>query len=277
MSVPTRVLVLLLVTLLLVAAVQVIWVTRTEASPTPESSSALVDAAPAAPMAVPVAGPAPDAGAAPDRNARDSWSTRLSPQRVSPPRPSAKSRDNLRDRSTSARSVSVHAGREGTASRSPHRDAAATETRGDRVGECSNPLVRLLYRVGFRGPNVREAWAIAMRESRGQARLGPGHPQYNGSDVGLFQWNRPSWSNAEWWDEKKLLNGHYNASIAYTMSKGGRTWGPWGLTGSGELDASRYVSVWSAWQIQAWIWEPFQRFSREFADLPAACRDLASK
>lgn len=138
------------------------------------------------------------------------------------------------------------------------------------VSACSNPLGHTLRTAGFRGRNLREAWAIAMRESSGRANLGPGSSDFNGHDWGLFQWNKPSFGGQSWWRDSKMLNGVYNARLAFRFSRGGRDWHLWGLTGSGRTSASLYSSYgWTSSQIYSWITEPFQRYYRQF---PAAAR-----
>lgn len=128
----------------------------------------------------------------------------------------------------------------------------------------SSELAAVLFDVGFRGNNLREAWAIAMRESSGDPTLGPGHPSYNGFDLGLFQLNRTAFSTQSWWDEQALLDPYYNASIAYSMSKGGRSWWPWGLDGQGNTDAGAYRSIWTQEEIDTMITIPFQKYYRAY-------------
>jgi hypothetical protein len=123
---------------------------------------------------------------------------------------------------------------------------------------CHDRLDRVLARAGFQGENRREAWAIAMRESNGvPTTVG------SGVDVGLFQFNRPTWGSASWWDESALLTADYNARIAYRLSDGGSTWAHWGLDGSGRTDASLY-GMWSDAQVWAWITEPYQRYYSQY-------------
>jgi len=118
----------------------------------------------------------------------------------------------------------------------------------------------VLYEVGFRGENLREAWAIAMRESNGDPEVGPGHWAYNGFDMGLFQLNRPSFSEQSWWYEDLLLDPHYNASVAYALSNGGRSWWPWGLDGQGRTDAGAYAPIWTEEEIDSMITVPYRKF-----------------
>lgn len=123
------------------------------------------------------------------------------------------------------------------------------------VFSCKNDLARTLYKAGFRGENLHEAWAIAMRESRGQ------EDATSGVDYGLFQFNYPTWGNVL--DYSRILDGDYNAAQAYRISKGGSTWAHWGLTGSGETDPSLY-GMWSDSQVWAWITEPYQRYYNKY-------------
>lgn len=129
---------------------------------------------------------------------------------------------------------------------------------------AADPLALVLFEVGFRGDNLREAWAIAMRESGGDPSIGPGHWAYNDYDLGLFQINRPAFSGQSWWREDLLLDAHYNASVAYALSNGGRSWWPWGLDGQGRTDAEAYEAIWTPEQIENMITIPFQKFYRQY-------------
>lgn len=93
---------------------------------------------------------------------------------------------------------------------------------------CNDPLAKSIYEQGFRGKNVKEAWAIAMRESGGR----PNAVSSTG-DYGVFQFNRAAHGRQSWWDTRKLLTRDYNVRVAYRMSVGGKWWGPWDLSGSG--------------------------------------------
>jgi hypothetical protein len=94
--------------------------------------------------------------------------------------------------------------------------------------ECKNWLVKELHKTGFRGKNLREAWAIVMRESGGREDA-----ISSTNDYGMFQFNRAAWSGQDWWDSKKLLTREYNAKVAYRISRGGKTWYPWDIDGQG--------------------------------------------
>jgi len=128
------------------------------------------------------------------------------------------------------------------------------------VEGCQNRLVQLLARAGFSGEDLREAWAISMRETGGRAEVGAGHPDFNGADFGLFQFNKPTFAGEPWWDDAALLDGDYNARVAYHLSRGGKTWYLWGLDGQGRTNPVVYASIWTSEQIDNWITRPYQKF-----------------
>jgi hypothetical protein len=94
-------------------------------------------------------------------------------------------------------------------------------------------LVGLLKAVGFKGQDLKEAWAIAQKESRGNPLSHNGNRSTGDNSYGLFQVNmlgslgdarRDKFnlaSNAE------LFNPVVNAQIAFHMSDGGRDWSAW--------------------------------------------------
>ena len=123
---------------------------------------------------------------------------------------------------------------------------------------CNDQLYRWLYDAGFRGHNIREAWAIAMRESNGKPTQ-----ISNGVDHGLFQFNRPSWGGKSWWNTQMLLTPVYNAKIAYQLSDGGNNWQPWGMGDHNEFNFTNY-GMWSEWQLYNWIVEPYQRYYAQY-------------
>lgn len=93
---------------------------------------------------------------------------------------------------------------------------------------CKNFLVKDLKEAGFKGKGLRIAWAIAMRESGGRANA-----ISSTGDYGVFQFNRAAWSDAPWWNTKKLLTRDYNIMIAYSISQKGKTFYPWDIDGKG--------------------------------------------
>ena len=125
---------------------------------------------------------------------------------------------------------------------------------------CDDKLAKILYKAGFRGENLHEAWAIAMRESNGiPTKIG------HGSDFGLFQFNYPSHYDKDWWDSEKLLDPLYNAKVAFKISDGGRDWSQWGLDGNGNTQAQLYRNYgWSQWKIDNWITIPYQKYYEQY-------------
>ena len=94
--------------------------------------------------------------------------------------------------------------------------------------QCKNWLVKHLHKAGFRGKNLREAWAIVMRESGGNEKsISSTH------DYGMFQFNYAAHHNESWWNTKKLLTRDYNTAVAYRKSQGGKTWYMWDIDGQG--------------------------------------------
>ena len=98
-------------------------------------------------------------------------------------------------------------------------------------------LVELLSAVGFKGVDLKEAWAVAKKESNGRPLAHNGNANTGDNSWGMFQINmigelgedrREKFgleTNAE------LLDPVVNASIAYYMSKGGKDWSSWhGIT-----------------------------------------------
>lgn len=98
-------------------------------------------------------------------------------------------------------------------------------------------LALMLKAVGFKGQDLKEAWAIAKKESNGQPIRFNGNTKTGDSSYGLFQINMISDLGPERRDKfnlkanSDLLNPVTNAKIAYHMSKGGQNWSAWkGIT-----------------------------------------------
>jgi hypothetical protein len=110
---------------------------------------------------------------------------------------------------------------------------AAYSLRRDQLSAAE--LKELLSLVGFKGSNLKEAWAVAMKESTGRPTSHNDNASTADNSYGLFQINMRGYlgdarrekfnlkSNAE------LLNPVLNAEIAYFMSGGGEDWGSWGI------------------------------------------------
>ena len=122
--------------------------------------------------------------------------------------------------------------------------------------KCKNKLANWIRDAGFRGHNIREAWAIAMRESNGIPTT------VSGEDYGLFQFNYSSWSNKLDWS--RILDPEYNARAAFKLSKGGKSWLPWGMRDHREWDNESYAGIWSDDQFYAWVIEPYERYYKKY-------------
>ena len=94
-------------------------------------------------------------------------------------------------------------------------------------------LVKLLSAVGFEGKALREAWAIAMKESRGNPLSHNGNRKTGDNSYGLFQVNMIGSMGQERRDKfsldynAELLDPVVNAKVAYHMSNGGSDWSAW--------------------------------------------------
>jgi hypothetical protein len=99
-------------------------------------------------------------------------------------------------------------------------------------------LKAILYEAGFRGKNLKEAWAVAMKESTGRPRSHNDNPSTGDYSHGLFQINmigslgpaRLKQYNLD--SNKDLFNPLTNAKIAFQMSNGGKNWSGWNGIGS---------------------------------------------
>ncbi len=91
--------------------------------------------------------------------------------------------------------------------------------------------------VGFEGQNLKEAWAIAKKESNGRPLAFNGNTKTGDSSYGIFQINMlgmlgPDRRNKYDLDHNAdLFNPVVNAQIAFHMSNGGENWSAWkGIT-----------------------------------------------
>lgn len=114
--------------------------------------------------------------------------------------------------------------------RPPQPIATATAQQEPAVKklDCKNELALFLHDIGFEGNNLRQAWAIAMRESNGNE-----DSVSKTGDYGLFQFNYAAHNQQDWWNISKLLTREYNARVAYNVSRGGKTWYAWDIDGQG--------------------------------------------
>lgn len=108
----------------------------------------------------------------------------------------------------------------------------------ENAGSLSDKdLYLVLKAVGFKGLDLKEAWAVAKKESNGQPIRFNGNTQTGDSSYGLFQINmirdlgpqrRAKFGLRT---NSDLLNPVVNAKIAYHMSNGGKNWSAWhGIT-----------------------------------------------
>jgi hypothetical protein len=136
--------------------------------------------------------------------------------------------------------------------------------------DCRDRIARVLHGAGFRGQDLRTAYAVVMRESHGQS-LDESSPWYTGG-LGWFQIQTSAHSSKAWWSRSAMLDPERQARIVYRhMTDKGRNWAPWGLTRDGQLDPSQYAN-WSSWQHEAWIMAPFRKYAAAFDRLPKGCR-----
>ena len=94
-------------------------------------------------------------------------------------------------------------------------------------------LVELLSAVGFKGQDLKEAWAIAKKESHGNPLSHNGNRKTGDNSFGLFQVNMLGSMGEDRRDKfnlvsnAELFNPVVNAQIAYHMSGGGKDWSAW--------------------------------------------------
>ena len=98
-------------------------------------------------------------------------------------------------------------------------------------------LKQVLELVGFKGKDLKEAWAIAKKESNGRPLAFNGDKTTGDKSYGIFQINMigdlgPARRDKfELNTNADLFNPIKNAEIAYHMSDGGKDWSAWkGLT-----------------------------------------------
>lgn len=96
-------------------------------------------------------------------------------------------------------------------------------------------LKELLSLVGFKGKDLKEAWAIAMKESTGRPTSHNSNASTGDNSYGLFQINMIGGLGSDRREKfgleqnSELFNPVTNAKIAYYMSDGGADWGSWGI------------------------------------------------
>jgi len=94
-------------------------------------------------------------------------------------------------------------------------------------------LVQMLQAVGFKGQSLEYAWAVAMKESHGNALSYNGNVHTGDHSYGLFQINMLGAMGADRRTQfglaynAELLNPVKNAQVAYYMSGHGKNWSAW--------------------------------------------------
>lgn len=106
----------------------------------------------------------------------------------------------------------------------------------EKPGQFSEQdLIDVLKFVGFEGKALRQAWAVAMKESTGRPKTHNDNPRTGDNSYGLFQINMKGSLGPDRLERyglesyKDLFDPRTNAKIAYQMSKGGTNWGAWGI------------------------------------------------
>ena len=118
---------------------------------------------------------------------------------------------------------------------------------------CRDWLAGLLADAGWRGRDLKTAWAIVMRESNGRPDVGTG---------GLFQLKASVWAGTDIWPAD-ISNPDQNAAAAFKLWKRSG-WRPWGITQNGHGIDSRDYSGWDDSTQWAWIWEPYASWRAEY-------------
>ncbi len=100
-------------------------------------------------------------------------------------------------------------------------------------------LKALLKEAGFKGYALKQAWAIVMKESRGNPRAHNDNTSTGDNSYGLFQINMIGNLGPERRDKfdissnTDLFNPLTNAKAAHYMSNGGENWKSWDIDSSG--------------------------------------------
>jgi len=98
-------------------------------------------------------------------------------------------------------------------------------------------LKAVLYSVGFRGNNLKEAWATAMKESNGRPMAHNRNASTGDNSYGIFQINMIGSLGPDRLEKFNLKSNSdlfdpvTSAKIAFFMSNGGQDWSAWhGIT-----------------------------------------------
>ena len=124
------------------------------------------------------------------------------------------------------------------ASRSIHSRSYVLENYSNIKRQLTDLELKLLLKaVGFEGQNLKEAWAVAKKESNGRPMAHNKNSSTGDNSYGIFQINmigslgpaRLEKFNLS--ENSDLFNPVKNAEIAFYMSQGGKDWSSWhGIT-----------------------------------------------
>ncbi len=89
-------------------------------------------------------------------------------------------------------------------------------------------LLLELYDAGFRNENLRVAWALVQRESRGKSDA-VCHNRNGTKDRGIFQINDVHHKQFRIRNPKRLHNNKFNAKVAFQISKNGTDFSAWAI------------------------------------------------
>lgn len=130
----------------------------------------------------------------------------------------------------------------GTAKQVAAKDRAAQRASRFRITAAAAPkkvelrglwLKEVLIRAGFTGQHLKEAWAIAMRESTGRPYAYNGNRHTGDHSYGIFQINMLGNLGVDRRAKFGITNNNQlfdpltNAKAAYYMSAHGKDWGSW--------------------------------------------------
>jgi hypothetical protein len=99
----------------------------------------------------------------------------------------------------------------------------------------NDQLIELLGAVGFKGKQLKVAWAVTKKESGGRPVAHNDNTGTGDNSYGLFQINMIGDLGADRREKfgletnNQLFDPVTNAQIAFHMTKGGTDWGSWGL------------------------------------------------
>lgn len=111
-------------------------------------------------------------------------------------------------------------------------------------------LKQLLKEAGFRGKNLKTAWAVAMKESTGRPTAHNGNRATGDNSYGIFQINMigelgvARREKFELKSNQELFDPLTNAKIVHYMTRGGEDWSSWDIDSSGYnggVSRSRYL------------------------------------